>query len=499
MVKKYSTVVSLSVLLLGILSFQGCANGAQPVAQSKGISSSFAKSTGAKKEALIVGVSDYRGTRADLNGIDRDVEKMKNLFERWGFTTKVLYDEESMDLIRYLDQYAQKLGKDDFFAFYYTGHGSHKKDATGDEPDGQDETLVLSDGQVNKHLIDDILYDKFNAIDAKKLVFFDSCHSGTVFRSISGKAQAKTLKPEDVTESFVPSRSKGLSQGSDQLKNGEYIVFSSSRDTEESLATPTGSLFTNSVAEVFTNESLADKPLNEINKILVDKVLAYAKKTEGKPHHPRISYSSNSLGEEPLKNFILKKSLPEPATQSSKPSTPSTEAVSTSTTPTSTNESVQETLEALMKGDRVKPMVLHYDKQTYREGESVTFALDTQGDRGYLSIFYVDGNDVTILYPNPFVQTKVLGGRYHFPDDLSNGKFTLEAYKSCGSCPQEKTTIYTLLTSEPVTNLSTIQGKGLTSFAKGSHDSKIMSRAVRIKATKPSTQPQLGKYEFIVK
>ena len=144
-------------------------------------------------------------------------------------------------------------------------------------------------------------------------------------------------------------------------------------------------------------------------------------------------------------------------------------------------------------------MKLYYDKTTYHDGDSVTFELDTQGDQGYLSIFYVDGNDVTILYPNPFVQNKMIGGNYRFPDDFSDGEFTLEAYKSCQGCEEEKTTIYTLLTSEPITNLQDVASKGLTSFNKESEQAIKVSRAVRIKAMKPTTQAKLGKYTFIVK
>jgi hypothetical protein len=491
MMKNYKNIFHL-LLLCTLLSIQTHANDLN-FAQDKGISASFSKSTQSKKEALIIGVSDYKGERADLNGIELDVDKMKRLFKSWGFETKVLYNQESMQILEYLDNYGKHLDSDDFFAFYYTGHGSHKRDESGDEPDGEDETLVLSDGRINKHLIDDILYKKFNEIRAKKLIFFDSCHSGTVFRSLNGKAQAKTIKPEEVTDSFRLSSSKGLSVGGDQMSGDEeFIVFSSSRDTEESLATPTGSLFTNSLSEVFTDRNLQSKSLNEINKILIDKVLRYAKETNGKPHHPNISYSSNTIGAKPLKSFILKKSLP---------STSSTTTLSATTQPSRAN-TVEETLESLFKSNKVDRMALSYSKKIYHSGESVKFTLDTQGNRGFLSIFYVDGNDVTILYPNPFVNTKEISGRYQFPEDLSNGKFELEAYKSCANCQEERTTIYALLTAQPISTIHDIQSKGLISFPKKSKKSNMLSRAVRIKATAKSSlemKPQLGKYQFMVK
>jgi hypothetical protein len=151
----------------------------------------------------------------------------------------------------------------------------------------------------------------------------------------------------------------------------------------------------------------------------------------------------------------------------------------------------------------MKIMPLKYSKTTYNTGESVEFSLDTEGEKGYLTIFYVDGSDVTLLYPNPFVTSKELQGKYSFPNDLSGGKFELEAYKSCSDCQEERTTIYALLSSRPILDASAIRSRdGLTSFAKGSSQSHVMTRAVRIKASPKNGggfTPQLNKYEFIVK
>ena len=459
--------------------------------ESKGISlPSFSKNTQEKKQALIVGVSDYAQENADLNGIDKDVEKMRQLFTKWGFDVTVLFDAESMNILEYLTKYSKTLNANDSFAFYYTGHGSHKVDNNNDESDGQDETLVLSDGNVNTHLIDDILYKKFNDIKAKKLVFFDSCHSGTVFRSLGNKSptQTKAIKPEEVTESFRLSSSKGLSVG-DNMKGSDFVTFSSSRDTEESLATPTGSLFTNAISEIFSDNSLQNKSLNSINDILVKKVLAYAKQTDGIPHHPSINYSNSSIGNQSLQRFIQSKAVP-------------SSVANNVVAPAVSSNMVQGTFEDMISSNKLKTMSLNYNKTTYQTGEPVEFTVDTQGDRGYLTVFYIDKSDVTVLYPNPFVQNIELQGRYSFPRDLANGQFELEAYKSCNGCSQEKTTIYTLLSAKPISDINSIQSKGLVSFGNNSGEAKVMSRAVRIKATPKSNSafiPQLGKYEFMVK
>ncbi|MCH9739248.1 MAG: caspase family protein [Epsilonproteobacteria bacterium] len=491
--------IKILFLILGVIFIQACKKDVHPV-QSKGSENLFSKSADTQKVALVVGISNYAGDRADLGGIERDVDKMKRLFQNWGFDVKVLYNEDSMQIVDHLSQYGNSLNSEDFFAFYYSGHGSHKRDQNGDEADNNDETLVLSDGKVNKHLIDDILYAKFNGIKAKKMVFFDSCHSGTVFRSLNGKTQSKTIRPEDVTKSFAVS--KGMKVEDTISKESDYVVLSSSQDHEESLATPTGSLFTNAVYEVFSDSSAQHKSFNDINDVLTQKVLNYASQTDGKPHHPNINFSSSSIGDNSLQNYITKKSI-----NSNTPNVAPVYKEPTVVEPSQTAEvtkveTLQETLDSLIRSNKLKSMSLDYHKSIYKTGELVQFGLNTQSDRGFLTIFYVDGNDVTVLYPNPYIRTQELQGRYRFPDDLSNGKFDIEAYKSCEGCEEEKTTIYTLLSSEPISNIREIQSKGLVSFAKNSKESKIMSRAVRVKATtKTATKSsaQLGKYEFIVK
>jgi len=162
----------------------------------------------AQKEALILGVSDYMGTKYDLGGVKKDVPRMERLFRSWGFNVTVLKDADSMNLESYLANYAE-LKADDNFIFYYSGHGYHTKDISGDEADGEDEALVLSDGVQNKLFLDDALFGYLNAINAKKMVVLDSCHSGTAFKAFGDKPKPKSITDSEVsgimkTKSFRP-------------------------------------------------------------------------------------------------------------------------------------------------------------------------------------------------------------------------------------------------------------------------------------------------------
>ncbi len=75
---------------------------------------------------------------------------------------------------------AKALKTGDLFFLTYSGHGGQVPDVTGEEPDKQDETWCLYDGQ----LIDDELYFELSrfAAGVRILVLSDSCHSGTVTR-----------------------------------------------------------------------------------------------------------------------------------------------------------------------------------------------------------------------------------------------------------------------------------------------------------------------------
>jgi len=509
------------ILIITLLIFGGCNQNRLKVAETKGLNiasnlsdSSSSNSSGGKikgkvsrdedikKEAIVVGISDYAPLdRNDLDGIEKDVSKMKKLFEKWGFRVRILYDADSMKILDYLDKYSKELDSNDYFAFYYSGHGSFKSDDNGDEIDNKDETLVLSDGNINKHLPDDILYEKFNKIKAKKMIFLDSCHSGTAFRALNLNAKPKSISPDEVTATFkepVKMRDVSAVRGSERdFIEGEYIVFSASQDNEESLATPTGSLFTNAIYKTFTDENYLNKPLKSIKDVLTKDVLKYAKETKNTPHHPNISFSELTLSSKSLDDFLNMKPK---GSQNVVHNVQDSSNLSTNTD-SKNRSALEKTLDDLILSNRVDKMKLSYDKSSYKEGEPVFFVLDTGNKRGFLTIFYIDGSDVTILYPNPYISSNdKIGGKYKFPEDLSNGKFELEAYKSCKGCESERTVIYTLLTSEPVTDINQIKSKELFSFSKESEDEKKLTRAVRLKATSSENfKPELGKYEFIVK
>jgi len=428
----------------------------------------------AKKQVLLVGVSDYKGKQNDLPGIDKDIKKMKKLFKNWGFEVKILYNKDSLNLESSLQNYGANLGKNDTFAFYYSGHGSHKKDENGDEDDGQDESLILSDGVKNIHFIDDEMNYYLNKIKAKKLLIFDSCHSGTVNKGVNGLV-ARTI-PSNLVGGIS---SKAIRLRKKENYEGEYIVLSAAKDDEEALGNVDGGLFTAGVYQIFSKAKNSNKPFDSIIKEVSYDIASYCQKKDSEIYHPNISTSKSALKQISVRGFLVLDSQDVEIKE----------------------DNLQTKLDRLVRDGEKNKITIGNKKAKFKSDELVNFTIDTNAHDGYLTILYVDKNDVTVLYPNHKAKSKLINGKYNFPKDF--GKLEIETYKNCKNCEKEKTSVYVLLTQKPFAQIEKKTKTKLLSFAKKSLEAEIMSKAVRIKNqskqnSKKSQNLLIGKYEFLV-
>ncbi len=294
----HKIIIGIFVLILG----QAFAN---TQAIEKTNSTIIKQNTTTQKIALLVGIEDYNGTKDDLKGVPKDLKKMKKLFQEEGFQVNVLENENSLSLLEQLTTYSKSLSSHDYFIFYYSGHGYQIEDISHDEADGKDEGIVLSDGNSNTEIIDDTLNFYFSKIEAKKLIIFDACHSGTASKSFNDKFQVKAIPSERITNSFplIINSSKKILKS-----NSKYIVLSSSQDNETSLSSKSGSLFTKYFVEEFSehkSESFSSL-MNRVRK----RLLFFCLKKNYIPKHPKIEASSEvlkgkSFGEYFITNYRL--------------------------------------------------------------------------------------------------------------------------------------------------------------------------------------------------
>lgn len=160
--------------------------------------------------AMIVGINTYtgrgpQGPIKSLKGCLNDADDIERQVRRLGPASFVRLGWDAAagrergvtrdDFFAAWRETLAAAAKGDTLLLTFSGHGSQvpaTSSSAGDEHDGMDETLVLSgydvgQGRSAEHIVDDELHRLFLAAHAKGAVVVfvsDSCHSGTVYRSV---------------------------------------------------------------------------------------------------------------------------------------------------------------------------------------------------------------------------------------------------------------------------------------------------------------------------
>ena len=157
--------------------------------------------------ALVVGVDEYADPGfTDLSGAARDARNIRWLLtEHLGFAPgqiRMLTDRDAtrariVEGIR--DWLVAGTGPGSRALFYFAGHGYFQTDGEDDEPDGFDEALVPHDARlisrevrpmkVANLILDDEIGALLGDLDDREVhVIVDSCHAGTMTRSLAPPA-----------------------------------------------------------------------------------------------------------------------------------------------------------------------------------------------------------------------------------------------------------------------------------------------------------------------
>ena len=186
----------------------------------------YSLSATAADKALLIGIGEYQaGAQWALPGTQNDLDAMQKLLME-GFSMppaaiKVLRNKDAthQNILNTIDDWLiEGTNKGDRIFLYYSGHGSFIPDLDGDESieaggDGYDETLVAYDvtctagnGCVNMVTDDEIGERLEKLADRYVISMFDSCHSGTVTRSINADSSIKTrlFQPDMATQALRP-------------------------------------------------------------------------------------------------------------------------------------------------------------------------------------------------------------------------------------------------------------------------------------------------------
>jgi len=143
----------------------------------------------AKGLALTIGLNavdprHYAGWSGRLQACEADAHDMADIARARKFTVQRLLTRRATRraVLAGIGKAAAALRTGDMFLLTYSGHGGQVPDRNHDEPDLQDETWCLYDGE----LIDDEINQALGRFKAgvRVLVLSDSCHSGTVTKAM---------------------------------------------------------------------------------------------------------------------------------------------------------------------------------------------------------------------------------------------------------------------------------------------------------------------------
>lgn len=142
----------------------------------------------------------YSGWDGQLIACEFDANDMSLIAKSKGFNATILLRNEATrnKVISNIKNAASTLKSGDIFFLSYSGHGGQTPDMNSEEIDGMDESWCLFDGQ----LIDDELDNLWSLFsqNVRILVVSDSCHSGTMTKSIRND----NINPLESHRKFMP-------------------------------------------------------------------------------------------------------------------------------------------------------------------------------------------------------------------------------------------------------------------------------------------------------
>ena len=125
-------------------------------------------------------------------GCEKDAKTMTSIFkDELGYSGTTLCSSEATKskVVSLLKDGIAKTPEDGLFIFSYSGHGGQEA-LGGKEPDGsdsEDEYLCLYD----TYMLDDEIWEIVSECRGRVFLYFDCCHSATMYRSIKSEKAAK--------------------------------------------------------------------------------------------------------------------------------------------------------------------------------------------------------------------------------------------------------------------------------------------------------------------
>jgi hypothetical protein len=419
---KIKFIILISILVLGAFSAQ------------------------AGDRALVVGV-DFYVSVAETPGATADAKAMQRLLvDKFNFdpgSIKILLNEEATaaNIVRNFRSWLiDGTRPGDRVFFFYAGHGFQTDDDNGDELDGKDEVITPYDVKIvqqgGKILLPDertfIRDDQFNDFIAqlsgrRAVLMFDSCHSGTLSRSLGGKKRegSRYLTPKPTRSRSIGD--KGYSEVPKDQKKRDLTTI-----TESGLQDNINGIVLLSAASAYQQAFPVELGGGELRGAFSYIFEELIRRNE----NIRIEDLEGALKQQ--MQILAEKKVIEPS-RNGEYQVPQVEIVSKvdlagkplfagSTSADSFAESLKYALFNPLSDLKVR---LNLSKSSYRLGDSITYTVDVS-ETSYLYILvFSTQNQAFCIFPTEIgsdTVNRVAAGRHNFP----RGDYVTEATEPVG-------------------------------------------------------------------
>lgn len=248
-------------LILAASVLSGCFNSGNITHFTKPIVPSDTSNGGSKVAYLCVGMEKSQRF-GGCPGCEIDARHLSALMSKiFGYKGTTLISEQATKdaVVSKLKEGIEGTGEDGLFLFFYSGHGGQEY-LGYNEPDGadsMDEYLCLYDS----HMLDDEIWDIVSRCKGRVFLYFDACHSATMYRTVSkvprkeGVASALSNDSEQLVRSsgfkFSPRHTFARAMSGEKASNARILCWSGCKEIEYSYGGSRGGFLTISVLNGF--------------------------------------------------------------------------------------------------------------------------------------------------------------------------------------------------------------------------------------------------------
>lgn len=236
--------VIVAVMAAFMLSGSGCSTTPEDPAETNTVDDTYTSLIpGVINIGLLNVDPSVYGQEIPCPGADVDAGIMYRLaVQASGADPVILLDAAATrtNIIATVTRIARTMTSNDCLVITVSGHGGQRKDTSGDETDGMDETIVLFDGE----WVDDDVLKLIREFNIRILLITDTCHSEGNFRFFNPVIRAVTLgkygnrKPADIS-------------GREDRWPGQLIQFAGCREESYSYGTDAGGTWTLALKATF--------------------------------------------------------------------------------------------------------------------------------------------------------------------------------------------------------------------------------------------------------